>query len=256
MRESLFVKSCFAVMITAITCFSLIFSSTMAQAQTGCTYTINPSPLTLPHHLPYTRGFSITTNKSDCSWTVEETSDWISMAPSSKTSGIGSGYFTLMFRQNPSSTSRTAQVIAGGKSVSITQPGLNAGCTYTINPSPLTLPHHLPYTRGFSITTNKSDCSWTVEETSDWISMAPSSKTSGIGSGYFTLMFRQNPSSTSRTAQVIAGGKSVSITQPGLKQTGTGSSYSTSTGSSSSGSGSSSKSCTGRNCTKGNYKIQ
>ncbi len=181
----------------------------------GCTYTINPSPLTLPHYLAYTRGFSITTNRSDCSWSIEESADWITIASSSLKSGLGVGYFTLNFAKNTSSETRTAEVRVGGKSVNITQPGMNAGCTYTINPSPLTLPHYLAYTRGFSITTNKPECSWSIEESADWITIASSSLKSGLGSGYFTLNFAKNTSSEARTAEVRVGEKSVSITQPG-----------------------------------------
>ena len=125
-------------------------------------------------------------------------------------------------------------------------------CTYTLPISlSTTLPHSMPYTWVFSITTNKSSCSWNVEETADWISMAPNYSKSGQGSGRVGLAFANNTSSSSRRATVKIGSKTINITQPGLKQTSTGGSSSTGTGGSSS-----SKGCTGKACNKGNYRIQ
>jgi hypothetical protein len=203
----------FAGITGALAALMVFILASFADAQT-CSFTTSPT-IVQAGHAGGTYTVNFTASDSACNWVVGTTEDWITVT--SATRGTGSGAFTITVKPNTGNEARQGRITFRREYVWVDQQA--EVCTYTLTRSQYTLPHHNPFTLGLGVKTNKPSCSWSIEETADWISVAPSSPKSGSGDGNFSLMFTQNTSSASRTADVKIGGATLTITQPGQTST-------------------------------------
>jgi hypothetical protein len=87
-------------------------------APTACTYTVSPGSLT-----PVASGGSGTltiTTQAGCSWLSVSSVGWITV--SGQASGSGTATYTVA--ANTTTTTRTGTILAGGKTISVTQAGV------------------------------------------------------------------------------------------------------------------------------------
>jgi hypothetical protein len=155
-----------------------------------------------------TRQVDITATTVDAPWGVTGLPSWITAGTSG---GTGSGSVTLSVPANPSVVSRSAVVTIAEQRLSVTQPGGTAA--FTVSPSSLTI----PATGGsaqVSIDASLTDAPWTLTGLPFWMT---ASSASGIGDSTITLSMGATPSVSARTATLIIGDQTLTVTQaPGI----------------------------------------
>jgi hypothetical protein len=145
------------------------------------------------------------TTSSGCTWTVINTTGWITIM--SATSGVGGGIVSYAVAANPTMNDRTGVVLIGGESFTVTQRGTL--CTYSISPN--------DRTHGYGAASNSvslmttTDCSWTVDNTNEWITIT--SAPSGAGSRIVTYAVAANPSASDRMGVVMIADQPFSVIQ-------------------------------------------
>jgi hypothetical protein len=180
-------------------------SVTVTQAGAPCTYSLVPAAQSMPA-AGGTGSVGVSAG-GGCSWTATSNAAWLTV-----TSGQGTGAGTISFNvgANASTSPRTGTITAAGQTVTVTQAG--AGCTYSVAP----LTQAIPAAGGSSsaaVTTSES-CSWTAASNDPWITITGGA--SGSGNGAVSFSVAPNPASSSRTGTITAGGRAISVTQPGL----------------------------------------
>jgi hypothetical protein len=169
-----------------------------------CTYTLSATSQSVSS-IAGTGTFGVTT-RSDCGWTANTTTSWLTIT-SGKT-GTGNGTIGYSFAANTSSSSRTGSITAGGKTLSVTQV---AACTYTV--SPTSKDFGSEGGSGTVTVTTRSDCPWTAaaSTTAPWITITAGQ--SGTGNGTVAYSVAANTSTSSRSGSLTIGGRTVSISQ-------------------------------------------
>jgi hypothetical protein len=157
-----------------------------------------------------------------CSWTAATSSDWIVIA--SGASGQGEGTVTYTVAQNSVTQTRAATILVAGVDVSVAQgaaepepPPVPTDCRYSV--SPVELRMHWHHTGGEVSLTTESDCRWTVDPDTPWLSLV----TPPEGSGSTGIRFSMSPytEESSRAAALRVrwptptAGQNVWITQEG-----------------------------------------
>jgi len=175
-------------------------TQTVSVVQSGAAPALSVSPQSLTaSETGGTLSFSITSNTS---WTVSESSTWLSISPAS---GSNNGTVTVSVSANALASPRTA-------SISVTGQGLpSTSVTVTQNAAPPFLsasPASLQFESGagtlsFNVTSNTN---WTVGETLDWLSV---SQGSGTNNGQIQVTVLENLALTPRTG-------SIALTAPGV----------------------------------------
>ncbi len=151
-----------------------------------------------------TTTFSITSNTT---WSVSESVPWLSVNPMS---GSNNKVLTVTYSENTALTSRTGYITISGDgtpdvTVSVVQSGISA--SLSVLPSIRNVTADAGSTT-FSVSSNTT---WTVSETSPWLSAVPAS---GSNNGTITVYFNQNLSGSLRAASidVTAGGGTPEVT--------------------------------------------
>jgi hypothetical protein len=188
---------------TTLTVAGQTFSVTQAGA--GCTFTISPTSVTVPAG-GTTSSLAVTT-LDGCSWTaiVAPGATWVTITAGS--AGTGNGTVAYSVAPNTATTTRTATITVGGKTLSITQD--SAPCTFTVAPLTTTVAA-TGGTTTFNIST-AAGCTWTASSNQTWVTF-PSGQT-GTGTGTVTAQVAANTANTSRTATLTIGGIAVTVTQ-------------------------------------------
>lgn len=165
-------------------------------------------------NVAYTAGtttFNVTAN-STTSWTVASNATWCTVG----TGGTGNGTITANFTENPTVTTRVANITAtptGGllaQTVTVTQAG--APPTLTVTP-PNQNVAYLAGTTNFSVICNTD---WTAVSNASWCTITAS----GSGNGTIVSNFTENPSVTARVATITVtvaslSPQTVTVTQAG-----------------------------------------
>ena len=142
--------------------------------------------------------------RSDCTWAVSETSDWLSASPATV---AGGGTVTITVTAN-TGDARSGTVTIGGESVPVSQPGPCPTAPASLSPASVSAGNGAGTT---PVTVNgRSDCTWTVSETSDWISTSPATV---AGGGTVTITVTAN-SGAARSGTVTVGSESILVSQP------------------------------------------
>ncbi len=139
------------------------------------------------------------------SWNLSTASSWIkNITPSS---GVGVGSISFSIDANPSSSSRSGQILGPGSSmVSIVQAGAPA-CAYTLNPTSASVGAGAS-SGSFAINTT-AGCAWTASTTSPFVTGVTASGT-GAGTVNYSVGANTGPA---RTATITAGNQTFTINQ-------------------------------------------
>jgi hypothetical protein len=186
----------------ALVVLAWLAGTSLAEAQ-QCTYTLTPTTFAVGSTASL-RTLSIITG-TQCSWTAVSAASWITVSSGAAGSGIGS--VTLAVEQNSTGAPRTGTLTIAGQTVSVSQEA--GSCTYSVTPTSFTV-DPVSGSRTVSIVTG-TQCGWSSTPQATWISVTSGASGSGIGA--VTFAFEANPASTPRSAVLLIGGQSVSITQ-------------------------------------------
>ncbi len=167
--------------------------------QAGCTYSLSNTA----YPAPAAAGSTTVTVTTPCAWTATPNDVWLT-----PTSIAGTGNFTITvnFTANPGPFARTASILIGNQTFTVTQDPL---CTYRLSFAGDSIPAAGGTTTVFVITFTPS-CGWTATAHDTWLSPLP---TSGAGTTPVVITVAANPTPSARTSSVTIGNQIFSITQ-------------------------------------------
>jgi hypothetical protein len=174
-----------------------------APAPVPCTYSIAPSSAAIPV-LGGTGTFAVTAG-ADCNWTANTTANWITLT--SGATGTGNGAVGYSVAPNLGSA-RTGTITVAGQTFTVTQPALV--CTFTINPTSLTLPA-AGGSSTVAVTASNAACTWTARSNDGWINVT--SGTPGTGDGTVAFTVDNFGGKNDRTGTMTIAGQRFTVTQ-------------------------------------------
>jgi sulfur relay (sulfurtransferase) DsrF/TusC family protein len=178
---------------------------TVNQSGSECTYKLSPTNRT--HGYGASGGTVSMTTANNCTWSVVNTSSWITIT--SDTNATGSANVGYTVEANPNPSARTGLVMIADQVFTLSQQA--TVCTYKLSPT--------NRVHGFAAATNSvsvtagSGCSWTVFTTNDWITI--NSSTNGMGNGSVSYAVNANLGLTDRTGMVMISDQILTLTQRG-----------------------------------------
>jgi Putative binding domain, N-terminal/Viral BACON domain len=174
-------------------------------ASVSCSYTV--APLTTSVTAAGGAGTPIAVQTADgCAWTAGSNAAWLSIASGASGTAAGSVGFTALPNTGGA---RTGTLTIAGQSVTITQAGATtASCTYTVNPTSLSLA--ATNGAGTVAVTATAGCAWTAAATVPWLSVT--SGGSGTGDGGVTIAASDN-TGAARSGTVTVANLTVTVNQ-------------------------------------------
>jgi hypothetical protein len=176
------------------------------QAAGQCSYTVVPGSVVLPN-AGGTGTLSVTAPVG-CAWSASSDVDWITLT--STTNGAGAG--AVGYEVSPNLTAgayRLGHLSVAGRQVVVWQSP--ASCSFSLSPTTRLLPPGASQSSVDMVTA--TGCSWAVSTSASWLSV--SSPTFASGPAPLTFAANANPSASSRTGTIVAGGKTLTVTQAG-----------------------------------------
>jgi hypothetical protein len=166
----------------------------------GCSFTVAPEAVTAPAAGTTTR--VDVTGTAECSWTTSSGTSWITVSPASS-AGSTAANISVAANNGPA---RSGAVTVAGRQVNVTQ---ESGCTYSINPTSITVPPTGGTGSGFAVST-AAGCSWKAVSQVPWITI-----TSGEGSGDGGVQGTVEPNATGvpRTGTVTIANLTFTVNQ-------------------------------------------
>lgn len=166
----------------------------------GCTFTVAPDTVTSTAAGGAAR--IDVTSAADCQWTASSTIPWITMA---QAGGSGSGPVDLSVAAN-TGPARTGTVSIAGRTVTVNQ---ESGCTYSINPTSVTVPATGGAGNGFAVTAG-AGCAWRAVSQVPWIVITSGE---GVGDGVVQGSVEANTTGAARTGTVTIAGLTFTVNQ-------------------------------------------
>ena len=178
-------------------------------ATPDCTIAIEPSGRNFAAD-GGTATLQVAASSPQCEWTASATASWVALVP--PTGGVGSGAVSYTVASNAASQERSAAIVVGTVSHTVTQAGRVAPpCEYAVVPTDIAVPSGQSSVR-VDVSTTPA-CSWQVVSDASWIAVL--SAGSGSGSGVVDLRVDANRRETVRTGTVVVAGVRVTVTQAG-----------------------------------------
>ena len=171
----------------------------------GCSYSLEPNS----HSATASGGANslAVSTAAGCSWTSSGVPAWITGIPASRT---GPTTINFTVAANPDLAQRNASIVIGGQTFSVTQAAAAVPCNYSLSPT-----SHTATASGgssaFGVTTTAA-CNWTSSGVPAWITGIPAS---GTGPTTINFTVAANPNPAQRTASIVIGGQTFSVTQAG-----------------------------------------
>lgn len=181
------------------------FTVNQAAAASPCVYSINPTSQSVP--AAGATGITVTVSTSaGCAWTATSNEAWLTIT--SGASGSGNGTVRLNAAAN-TGAARAGTVTIAGQTFTVNQAAAAASCTYSINPTALTVGDD-PVSNLTVAVTAASGCSWTATSHVGWLDI--DSGHSGSGNGTVTYDV-DNYGGTLRTGTMTIAGQTFTVTQ-------------------------------------------
>lgn len=151
--------------IVLLFCLFIVLSFT-ANAQSNCTYTLNPTSISISG-AAFSGSLSVTT-QFGCNWTAISSNSWITII--SGASGTGSGTVNYSVTQNSSglSAQRTGSIIVNNQTLNITQ---DRYCGYRVDPTSLNFSGS-GGTANFTVNAASNTCPVRLIPDVSWISIS------------------------------------------------------------------------------------
>ena len=181
------------------------FTVNQAGAAQTCTVTINPTSQSVP--AAGTTGINVTvTAPAGCARPATSNAAWITVT--SGATGSGNGSVTLNVAANTGGA-RQGTVTIGGQTFTVNQAAAAPTCTYSINPSAMTVGDEGAQNLTVAVSAG-SGCAWTASENVGWLDIRSGS--SGTGNGTVTFNVSSTGNST-RTGTLTIAGQTFTVTQ-------------------------------------------
>ena len=181
------------------------FTVNQAGATQTCTVTINPTSQSVP--AAGATGISITvTAPAGCARPATSNATWITVT--SGATGSGNGTVTLNVAAN-TGTARAGTVTIGGQTFTANQAAAAPTCTYSINPSAMTVGNEGAQNLTVAVSAG-SGCAWTATENVGWLDIDSGSSGTGNGSVRFDVSSTGN---STRTGTLTIAGQTFTVTQ-------------------------------------------
>jgi uncharacterized protein (TIGR03437 family) len=181
-----------------------VFVTKISDATPACSPVVNPGSTQVS---PFGGNILFTVfAPSDCSWTASTSASWAPIVTGA--SGTGVGAIMVQAAPNASAGTRSAALIVGGQTATITQ--ASESCNYSFDKSTYSVP-----TAGGSVEitlTTAPGCPWVVTNYYPW-AVTVNSGASGTGSGAISLTITPNPSSNPRYFAIGVASSTIQLGQ-------------------------------------------
>jgi hypothetical protein len=176
--------------------------------QAPCTIDISPASASY-NPPPATGSFAVSTAEH-CQWSATSSASWL--AVTSGGSGTGNGNVSYSVDRNRESSSRTATIVVGQRTFTVTQFGEDPGpCTIDI--SPTTASFSAAAAAGNVSITAPQHCQWSATSNASWLVVTSGS--TGTGSGSIAFAVERNQDTNPRTGAIDISGRTFTVTQLG-----------------------------------------
>ena len=181
---------------------------TVNQAGTSaptCTITINPTSQAVA--ATGATGINVAVSASGgCAWTATSNAGWLSITAGA--TGTGNGTVKLDAAANTGSA-RTGTVTIGGQTFTVNQAAAPPPCTYSINPTAITVGNDKVSGLTVAVTAG-AGCSWNATAQIGWLHIAGSNSGSGNGTVTYNVDEAKTPP---RTGTLTIAGQTLTVTQ-------------------------------------------
>ncbi|MEZ5355333.1 MAG: BACON domain-containing carbohydrate-binding protein [Bryobacteraceae bacterium] len=169
----------------------------------ACPVTLGASNVNLSSGLNF--GSVTVSAAASCVWLASPSASWVKITAGAFS--FGSATLAFEVAPNPSSSARTASILIGGQTFSVTQAG---SCIYTIAPGSRSAT--AAQAVGTIAVTTAAGCTWAVGNTAPWIGITSGS--SGMGNGVVSYSIAAN-TGTARSAEILIADKLFTVSQAG-----------------------------------------
>lgn len=194
-------------------------------AQVPC-YTVSiSSPSKLFDHMASSGSFSVNTSRNDCVWSVSKNSSWITINGSVSRTGNSTIQYTIS--ENTTNETRTGNITVGSQSFTIVQkaknqeqlppPSIEIPCYSTSLSESYKLFPTIGGSGTYTVSLNKSDCSWEIVSDSNWISISGSKTRQG--SSNITYSVSENETDVVRIGKITTSNQTHVVIQPPKEKT-------------------------------------
>ena len=170
---------------------------TVSQAAQVCTYSINPTTISVSDAAA--SGTITVTTQANCTWSATSASSFLTFQ--NGTGRTGSGSLTFAMTANTSSTPRTGTGTVAGQTFTVPQAGAPQACTYTINPANGNAP--AAGSTGTITVTTQPGCAWSASSANSFLTFTDG--TGRTGSGTVTLVVEANTGAFRTATATVAG---------------------------------------------------
>jgi Viral BACON domain/Putative binding domain, N-terminal len=176
---------------------------TITQGAATCSYAV--SPTTQPIGASGGPGTVTLTTQVGCAWSATTSAPWVTISGTG--TGSGSGTIGYTVAANPDAIGRSGTIAVGGQIVTITQAA--ATCSYTLSPTSVSVGSDAA-TGSFSVAA-ASGCAWTAASGAAWLTIT--STPGGSGNGTIAYSVAANTTAVVRSAAIVVGGRTFTVTQ-------------------------------------------
>jgi len=180
------------------------FTVNQAGTSAPCTVTINPTSQSVP-----AAGANVNVGVSasgSCAWTATSNAAWLSITAGA--AGSGNGTVTVTAAVN-TGTARTGTVTIGGQTFTANQAAAAPTCTYSINPTSITVGSDKVSGLTVAVTAG-AGCSWNATSQAGWLHISGTNSGSGNGTVTYNVDDAKNPP---RTGTLTIAGQTLTVTQ-------------------------------------------
>lgn len=155
-------------------------------------------------------GSIVISTSAGCPWTVISNASWITVA--SGGSGFGNGTVFYSVATNTNTSGRTGSVTVGGQTLTVSQSGNSAACTFAV--SPLSQAFGALGGSGSANVSTQYGCVWTAASAAPWLTVM--SGENGSGNGIVSFSVSANASPISRAVALSVAGQYFTVSQAGI----------------------------------------
>jgi hypothetical protein len=178
---------------------------TVNQAATLCSFTINPTTLSVGAAGGGGSQVVVSTT-SGCAWSASSSAPWITVTSAASVTGPGNVNFSVAANTG---FVRNGTLTIAGQAFTVTQAAAAASCSYSINPASQSIGGAAGTANPVAVSTSPG-CSWTAAANVPWITIASGSTGSGNGSVTFTVSANTG---APRTGSLTIAGQMSTVTQ-------------------------------------------
>lgn len=183
------------------------------------------SPSRLFDYLASSGSFSVNSSRDNCVWNISKSGSWITVNGSNSRTGDSTIQYTIS--ENTTNETRTGTITVGSQNFTVVQkakqqeqlppPSIEVPCYSTSLSESFKL---FPTTGGsgtYTVSLNKSDCSWEIITDSNWISISGSRNRQG--SSNITYTVSENETDNVRIGKISTSNQTHVVIQPPKEKT-------------------------------------